>query len=203
MAEARDARKLSSGTPQEELYADYANALKAMANTARKALVTTPKLQYSPEAKKKYATEVDTLKHKLNIALLNAPKERQAQLLANSVIKEKTKANPNIEPEQLKKMKQQELNKARIKFGAKRDLIEITDREWEAIQEGAITENVLTQILNNADIDSLRARATPRNNKTLSEAKLNKLQAMKVSGYTNDEIAKALGISSATVVKYL
>lgn len=205
MAETDDARTLSSGTIQEELYADYANSLKAMANTARKALATAPKLQYSPEAKKLYAKEEASLKAKLNTALLNAPKERQAQLLANSIIKAKTTDNPELkgEPETLKKLKQQALNDARIKFNAKREPIEITDKEWEAIQKGAITENVLTQILQHTDVDALRERATPRNRKVISAAKLNKLQAMKASGYTNEQIAQAINVSASTVANYL
>lgn len=205
MAEATDARTLSSGRIQEELYADYANSLKAMANTARKALATTPKLKYSPEAKKEYAPEVERLTAKLNNSLLNAPKERQAQLLANSIVKAKLESNPDLrnEPDVLKKIKQHEITSARLKFGAKREPIEITDREWEAIQKGAITENVLTQILQNTDIAALRERATPRNRKVISEAKLNKLQAMKASGYTNEQIAEAINMSASTVAKYL
>lgn len=203
MAETSDARKLSSGTPQEELYADYANSLKAMANTARKALVTTPKLKYSPEAKKVYSKEVADLNAKLNTALLNAPKERQAQLLANSIVKAQTQGQEKLDKDVLKKMKQQALNSARIKFGAHRETIEITDKEWEAIQKGAVTENVLVKILQNADIESLRSKATPRTTTTISEAKLNKLQAMKASGYTNAEIASSLNISASSVSKYL
>lgn len=202
MYEARDARSLSSGTPQEELYADYANALKAMANTARKEMVITPKLKYNPDAKKEYQKEVDDLKTKLSISLMNAPKERQAQLLANSIVNEQKKKNPDIESEQLKKLKQAAITEARAKFGASRTPIEITDREWEAIQKGAITENVLTQILQHADVDSLRSKATPRNSLALSPAKLNKLKNMKASGYTNQEIAKALGVASSVVAKY-
>lgn len=202
MMEARDARKLSSGTPQEELYADYANSLKAMANTARKAITTAGKQEYSAEANKKYAHEVATLKSKLNIALLNAPKERQAQLLANSIVKEKKASNPDMEPEQLKKIKQDALTRARAKFGAKREAIIIEDNEWEAIQAGAISENVLNKIIQNADIDSLRSKATPRENKVLTDAKLNRLKAMKASGYTNAEIAEALNIAASTVAKY-
>lgn len=205
MAEARDARKLVLGTPQEELYADYANSLKAMANTARKALATTPKLKYSPEAKKEYKPEVDRLMAGLNTALKNAPRERQAQLLTNSIVKAKLESNPSLkdEAETLKKIKQQALTSARLKFGAKREPIEISDREWEAIQKGAITENVLTQILQNTDIGSIREKATPRNRKQVSTAKLNIMQAMKASGYTNEQIAQRVNLSASSVAKYL
>lgn len=205
MAEATDARTLMSskeGHTAEVLYADYANALKSMANEARKAMVTTGKLEYNPEAKKVYDKEVKSILNKLNESLLNAPKERQAQLYANSVVKAKKQDNPDLEGEDLKKIKQHAISDARIKFGAERKTIVIDDKEWEAIQSGAISDNVLTKIIQNADMDSLRSRATPRNTKTLSAAKLNKLEHMKNSGYTNDEIAKALGVSVSTILKY-
>ena len=201
MFEAKDARTLSSGTPQEELYADYANSLKALANRARKEMVTTPRLKYDSNANKEYATEVSSLKHKLNVSLLNAPKERQAQLLANSIVKEQKQTNPDLEGEDLKKAKTDALNYARAKFGVKRETIKITDREWEAIQKGAITDNVLTQIIQHSDIDILRSYATPRKSKELSQAQLNKIAAMKQSGYTNEEIATAMGVSASTVAR--
>ena len=201
MFEAKDARTLSSGTPTEELYADYANSLKALANRARKEMVTTPRLKYDSNANKEYATEVSSLKHKLNISLLNAPKERQAQLLANSIVKEQKQTNPDLEGEDLKKAKTDALNYARAKFGVKRETIKITDREWEAIQKGAITDNVLTQIIQHSDIDILRSYATPRKSKELSQAQLNKIAAMKQSGYTNEEIATAMGVSASTVAR--
>ena len=37
-----DARKLSSGTPMEELYARYANDMKSLANAARREIINTP-----------------------------------------------------------------------------------------------------------------------------------------------------------------
>ena len=157
----------------------------------------------SPEAAKEYAQEVSSLKAKLNNSLLNAPKERQAQLLANDIVNKTVASNPDMDKDQIKKKKQQALTEARARFGAKRQTIDITDREWEAIQKGAVSENVLEKILQNADIDSLRSKATPRNNSTLSDAKLNKMQAMKASGYTNSEIAEALGVSASTISKYL
>ncbi len=203
MAETKDARTLSSGTPQEEAYAEYANRMKALANEARKVMVTTGKIEYSAKAKATYQAEVDSLMAKLNVALKNAPRERQAQTIANSVVAAKKKENPDMTSAEIKKASQQALTAARISVGAKRELIQITDREWEAIQAGAISENRLTQILNNADIDEVRKRATPRATTALSSAKVNMIASMKESGYTTAEIAKRLGISSSTVTKYL
>ncbi len=203
MAETRDAHTLSSGTPQEEAYADYANKMKALANQARKVMMSTGKITYSASAKATYQEEVDSLLAKLNVALKNAPRERQAQVMANAVVNAKKQENPDMTKEELKKAKQQALTSARNQVGAKREPIQVTDREWEAIQSGAISENQLVQIINHVDIDSLRQRATPRTTTTLSSAKINRITSMNASGYTTAEIANALGISASTVTKYL
>ena len=203
MAEAKDARTLSSGTPQEEAYASYANKMKSLANQARKEMVSTGKIPYSASAKAAYQNEVDSLNAKLNVALKNAPRERQAQVIANATVTAKKQANPDMTNAEIKKANQQALTAARKQVGAERKPVVITDREWEAIQAGAISESKLTQILNNADIDSLRQRATPRATTTLSTAKQNKIASMSASGYSTSEIAEALGISTSTVSKYL
>lgn len=203
MAETKDARTLSSGTPQEEAYANYANHMKSLANQARKEMVNTGKIPYSSSAKATYQQEVDSLNAKLNVALKNAPRERQAQVIANATVSAKKQANPDMTRAEIKKANQQALTAARAQIGAERTPVVITDREWEAIQAGAISESKLTQILNNADIDSLRQRATPRVTTTLSTAKINRIAAMSASGYSTSEIAEALGVSTSTVSKYL
>ena len=204
MYETDDANTLSSGTPQEQVYANYANHLKALGNSARKELISTPNYKYSPDSKNKYLEEVKSLDSKLNIALLNAPKERQAQVIANSVVAAKKKEFPDLTKKELKKISQQALSEAREQVGSKREPVKISDREWEAIQAGAISPTKLKQIIDNSDLDRLRELATPRSSKnTISPAKENKIKAMIASGYTNAEIADAIGVSSSTVAKYI
>lgn len=203
MAEARDAHTLSSGTKQEEAYADYANKMKSLANQARREMMSTGKIAYSASAKAAYDQEVKSLKAKLDVSLKNAPRERQAQVIANATVAAKKKDNPDMTKAEIKKANQQALSAARTQVGAQRTPIDITDREWEAIQAGAISENQLTQILNNTDIEVIRQRATPRTTMTLSTAKQNRISAMSNSGYSTSEIAEALGISTSTVSKYL
>ena len=203
MFETRDARTLSSGTPQEEAYADYANKMKSLANQARKEMVSTVENKYSPKAKSEYLNEVNSLNSKLNISLKNAPKERRAQVIANSVIKAKKQEYPDMTKGERKKESQRALNAARNQVGAKRELIKLTDKEWEAIQAGAISPNKLQKIINNSDIDVLRQKATPRTTTSLSQVKINKINSMMRSGYTTSEIAQRLGISSSTIVKYM
>lgn len=207
MAETDDAYTLVSyrRTKAELAYAEYANKLKSLANEARKEMKATGTLKYSPEAKKAYEPEVTRLKSALALANSNKPRERQAQVLANARIKEKIEADPDLanDKKMLKKVSQQAIVAARQQVGAKRHPITISDKEWEAIQAGAISDNVLSQILESADIDNLRQRATPRANNELSNGKIALIKARAASGYTNAQIAESLGISASTVSKYL
>lgn len=205
MAETDDARTLISetNTPMERAYAAYANQLKAMANNARLEMVSTGKIAYSKQANQIYKAEVDSLMDKLDTALSNRPKERQAQRLANAEVRAKEMDNPDMTGEERKKLSQQALTKYRDLLGAKRTPVIVTDKEWEAIQAGAISENKLKQILDNTDKDNLREKATPRNKTSVSPAQINRMKAMNASNYSIDEIAKALHLSASTVAKYL
>lgn len=205
MAEADDAAKLSSGTAnvKEQAYVDYANELKRLANEARKESVYTPKLEYSPEANKKYKVEVKHLEDQYSLALQNAPKEREAQRIARSIVDAKKDANPDMTKAEIKKEGQRALTKARLQVGAQRTPITISDREWEAIQAGAISDSKLDKILKYADSEVVREKATPRQKTTIPPAKANKAQMMYNSGYTLAEIADALGVSTSTVSKFL
>lgn len=205
MAEADDAAKLSSGTAnvKEQAYVDYANELKRLANEARKESVYTPKLEYNPEANKKYKAEVKHLEDQYSLALQNAPKEREAQRIARSIVDAKKEANPDMTKAEVKKEGQRALTKARLQVGAQRTPITISDREWEAIQAGAISDSKLDKILKYADSEVVREKATPRQKATIPPAKANKAQMMYNSGYTLAEIADALGVSTSTVSKFL
>lgn len=206
MAETDDARLIISDadTPQERAYAEYANQRKDLANKARLEIINTGKIAYSASAKATYKEEVDGMLADLNIALRNAPKETQAQIIANSKVAAMKKANPDMTSKEIKKASQQALTEARIQMGAERIKVPLDEKRWEAIQAGAISESQLIKILNNSDIDEVRQYATPRTTSTLSPAKVNKIEAMQASGnYSIAEIAQAVGVSSSTVSKYL
>ena len=203
MFETDDAFTLVSKArnPKEIAYAEYANKMKALGNEARKAMVNTPDIPYSPEARAKYQPQVDRLNAALNVALKNAPKERQAQTIANAAVQAKRQANPDMTNKELKKAGQQALDKARRQVGAKKEMIEISPKEWEAIQAGAISTNKLQQILNNSNMDTVKQMAMPRSTGALSPAKIAHITTLKASGYTNDQIAKKLGVSVSTIIK--
>ena len=205
LSEVDDLRTLSTGTQAENAYADYGNRMKALANRARKEYLATGRLQYDSNAAQTYNNEVASLNHKLNTAAKNAPRERLAQTIANSQVKAKQQDNPDMDKKELKKASQIAITNARASVGAsgKETRITITDKEWEAIQAGAISDSKLTQILRYADMDAVRQRATPRSTGHLSEAKVGRMQAMVASGFTISEIADALGVSRSTVSNYM
>lgn len=203
MAETSDAYKLSTGTPQEDAYADYANYMKALANEARKTMVNTADMKYSPSAKVTYANEVASLKSKLNLAELNKPKEQLAQAMANSIVSKKKAMDPDLTQKEIKKIRQQAIVEARNRVGAKRTPFPVTEKEWEAIQAGAISANQLTQIIQYMDDDVLKQYTTPYSSREISPTKQNKIVAMAAQGYTPSEIAAATGVSTTTVNKYI
>lgn len=210
ISETKDARTLSSGTIQENLYADFSNKLKAMANQARKEAANMKGLEYSPSAAKTYAPEVASLKEKYNNMIANKPKERKAMLIANANIKAKIQEqglDPNISEDKkvIKKISSVEMQRARDSVGAsgRKSKVTFTDREWEAVQAGAISDNMLTKFLNSSDSDEIVKRAMPKNVTAMTSAKMSKANAMLRSGYSYAEIAKACGVPESTVYSAL
>lgn len=208
ISETKDARTLSSGTIQENLYADFSNKLKAMANQARKEAVNMKGIQRNPEAAKTYAPEVASLKEKYNNMVANKPKERKAMQIANANIKAKIQEqglDPTIDKKEIKKISSVEMQRARDSVGAsgRKSKITFTDREWEAVQAGAISDNMLTKFLNSSDSDEIVKRAMPKNVAVMTSAKMSKANAMLRSGYSYAEIAKACGVPESTVYSAL
>lgn len=205
MGETDDARTLISDMnhPKEQVYAEYANEMKALGNKARMEMLRTENLKRNPSAAKTYAPEVMELKSALKLAEMNAPRERRALALANSRAKAKIESDPSLKKDEIRKIKNREVLKAREEVGAERHEIKISDRQWEAIQAGAISDTTLAKILNHANPDRVRELATPRSTKELSSGKIARIQALKASGYTNEQIASAVGCSASTVRKYL
>ena len=200
-----DVRSMSSGTLQEEAYADYANKMRDLANKARLEYKATPTLKRSASAAKAFEPEVNRLMAALKVAQLNAPLEREAQRIANARVKAKVQANNITDKDEISKIRRAAISDARNSTGAsgKRTRITISDGEWTAIQSGAISDTTLSEILRYAEPKTVRERATPRRTTQLSDARISRIKAMANSGHTNAEIAEALGISTSAVSKYL
>lgn len=185
-----------SNTAVENLYAGYVKNVQSLKNQALKTSQSIKKPQYSKEAAQVYAPEVKSLNAKLNEALLNAPRERQAQLMTNNLYY--TNLTPDMDKDDKKKLKTRSLARARATVGAKKSDIKITDREWEAIQARAISSTKLEQILNNTDTDRIKELATPRQI-SMTASKISRAKGLINRGYTYAEVAEALGVSTSAI----
>lgn len=203
MAETSDANTLSSGYMIETVYSEHANKLKALANKARAESRSTDYIPYSKEAHVKYKDQVDSLNSKLNIALKNRPLERKAQLVANAKVKNVYAANPDMDSDDLKKLKGRCLTEARLQTGASKQQIKIEPKEWEAIQAGAISTNKLKSIVQNSDLDVLKQLAMPREMRGVTPAQESRIKVLESRGYTLAEIADAVGVSTGTITNVL
>lgn len=208
MMDTDDAYTLVSSMrhPKELEYANYANSMKALANSARKEAYFAGKIEYSANAKAIYLNEYNSLMSKLNDAEKNSPRERAAQRQANREVDAKISNAVNPKKKEIQKWSTIAINKGRADAGAltrKERNIRISDREWEAIQAGAITSTKLKRILNNTDIADLRERATPRSTTQLSTNEINRIKALAASNYTLEQIAKKMGKSPSTISKHL
>lgn len=199
LLEAQSAHELSSGTLIEKIYADHSDRVRELGNQARRESVNTKSLPYSPSAKETYAPLVKSLKAKLDIAVQNAPRERQAQVVANHIVSSLKAANPDMDKAEEKKIKSRALLEARARTGADKTRVDITDDEWHAIQSGAISNNVLEQILRNTDLDRVRELATPIVRSKLTPNMAVRARSMLKLGYTQADVAAQLGVSLSTL----
>jgi len=205
MREHKDAFDLVSranngtGTAMERVYAQYANDMKAMANQARKASLGVQEATRNPQATKKYQAEVDSLRSRLLEAKAYSPKERSAQLFAEHVYRAARLDNPTMTDDDKKKIKRQALDVGRARLGAKRKEIVFSDREWEAVQSGAISKTMLKELLRYADSDKVRERALPKTKTVMTSSKMAIAKSRLKAGYSYAEVAKMLGVPVSTL----
>ena len=205
MALTDNAYSLSSGTRMENLYAEHANSLKALANKARKEAVSQPRVKKNPQAARRYSREVAELKAQINVARKAKPLERQAQVIANGVVDAKVRSNPDMSYKDRAKVTAMALKAARQRLGYDRNATRIrpTPLQYRAIQEGAVSQSMLDQILESADLDHLKSLAMPKQTQPLTRRQANRISIYRKNGSTVAEIADALGISPARVREYL
>lgn len=205
MALTDNAYSLSSGTRMENLYAEHANSLKALANKARKEAVSQPRVKKNPQAARRYSREVTELKAQINVARKAKPLERQAQVIANGVVDAKVRSNPDMSYKDRAKVTAMALKTARQRLGYDRNATRIrpTPLQYRAIQEGAVSQSMIDQILESADLDHLKSLAMPKQTHPLTRRQANRISIYRKNGSTVAEIADALGISPARVREYL
>lgn len=203
LALTKDARDLvrDPSHPVESLYADHANAMKALANQARLRADRIPSPKMNPKAKEVYGPELARLVDDLNAAKKLKPLERRADVIARGIVKQRRVDDPTLrtDPDRLKKVERQAKAYALERMGLKKPVIEITDRQWDAIQSGAVSASRLRQILDYADPKRIEELSIPKPNAVMTTAITARARAMLAAGATNADVARALGIPPSTL----
>lgn len=207
MAETHNAEELMSPlrSKTEQIYADYANALKEL---ARKTRLETLEIKSPPPtaaAKLKYKKEITSLQNKIYNTVLNAPKEREALRKSNAKYNILIGEGGSLENETKKikgKAAQRLLTQNRADVGARRYEVTISPKEWEAIKANAVPKTILSKILKKVDSKNIWQLAAPKNERELSSSMKNRIKAYINNGYTIEEISKALKISKSTIQEY-
>lgn len=197
----KDLYSSSTPDPIEVTYGKFMTKCKNLGNQCRLSWLSAGKMEHSPQAAKTYAPEVESLTRKLRDAESNSPREQQAQAIANAEYRVRLAENPDLKSDKdsQSKLKNTLLTNARLVTGAHKERVYPTDREWEALQAGAMYENTMTRILNNADKDRIKELALPKSTNTLSTAQQNRIKNLAANGYNQAEIADYMGISASTV----
>lgn len=191
----------TNSTPRIEIiYAEHSNRLKALANQARALARQQKDLERNASAAETYSKEVAQLNAALNEAVKNRPLERQAQTIATKEYKNLLYSHPEWEEEKRKRAKGRALERARDQVGAHKKSIFLTDRQWEAINAGALSKTKLRAIFDEADKDRLRQLATPRTRTGMTSAKVMRARSLLNAGYTQAEVADMLDVSVSTLM---
>ena len=102
-------------------------------------------------------------------------------------------------PEQAKRERTRALNDARARTGANKHKIDLTQEEWNAVQAGAISKDMLEKVLLNATPGSIRKLAMPKTQPKMTSTMRVRAEAMLAKGYTQQQIADQLGIGLTTL----
>lgn len=198
-----DARDLISdhNTVIENIYANYSNNMKRLALEARKEARATGNMVRDPLAAKQYANQVESIKGKIKLAKLNAPKERQAQMIATKKMNTYLTANPDATKEEIKKKRNKILAEARIQAGCNKQRVVLDEKEVEAVQKGAISNATMLEIFNQGDQDKLKKAFTPKTKRGMTTSQISKAKRLLKAGYTQADVAEALGVSVSTILK--
>lgn len=202
MSTHKDARELISehNTVMENIYANYANNMKQMALDARKEARSTGNMHRDPVAAKTYEKEVASIKRNVRISQQNAPKERLAQAIADKKMQVYIKENPDLTKEQIKKKRNKVLAEARLQTGTNRERVVLSPKEVEAVQNGAISNSLMLDIFNNGDQDALKKAFTPSTKRGMTSAQKSRAKRLLKAGYTQADVAEALGVSVSTIL---
>lgn len=212
MYEVDDAYELVSDpitmTPKERLYADYANKCKALARKTRLESENIKENDVNKKAAETYAEEVKSIEDKLFYRTTLSPSDRQALRIAQTHMKAIRDENPYMDIEDYKKKSAQAMSAARSRVfpTGKKEKIDITPKEWEAINADAISKTKLDKLFRYTNDEQIKEYAMPKTKskgEMLSPAEIATIKSYREHDRTWAEIAPLFGVSVSTLKRYV
>lgn len=181
----------------EEAYADFANKMKALANDCRAMARTAPVYQKRQDMAVKYDNECKIIRAKVADRKSKSPIERRAQILAEADLKMKIKADPSITVDREKYLKEsiRSLNRMRAKLAIPDVDIHLSDKEWEAVFNGALDKSIFDYLMRHCDPIELSSHAFEKLDTVVSEERTNMIRQMDKLGYSRAQIGEHTGLS--------
>lgn len=204
MSRVDDANKLrgiddpnNPGFLVEEAYADFANKMKTLANDCRSMARTAPDYQKRPDMAAKYDNECKIIRSKVADRKLKSPIERRAQILAEADLKLKIQNDPSItsDSEKYKKESIRSLQRMRSQLAIPDVDIHLSDKEWEAVFNGALDKSIFDYLMRHCDPIELSSHAFEKLDKVVSDERTLMVRQMDKLGYTRSQIGEHTGLS--------
>lgn len=187
--------------PVEQLYAEHANSMKAIANETRLRAARIESPKQNRAAKEVYRDEVADLDRQLETVRKQLPLQRKANVISSAVVKAKRQEDPLLRTDldRLKRVERQAKQEALRRLGLKQPEIKISDRQWDAIQSGAVSASKLREMLKHVDTKRIDDLAMPKSNPVMTTAIAQRAKAMLAAGATTADVARSLGVSASTL----
>ena len=192
-----DARTLSSGTEVEEVYADFSNKMKELADTCRRVTRTAPAYRKNPMVADQYRDEVAIIESKVAERKKKSPLERRANILAEADMRLKIQADPSIkdDPDKFKKESNRSLLRARNNLSVGDVDIHLTDKEWNAVFNGALNGDTFLYLMRHCDSMELNQQVFHEKDNIISDQRIVMVKEMDRLGYSRAQIAEHTGLS--------
>lgn len=192
-----DARTLSSGTEVEEIYADFSNKMKDLADSCRRVMRTAPAYRKNPMAAETYRDEVAIIESKVAERKKKSPLERRANILAEADMHLKLQADPSIkdDPDKFKKESTRSLLRARNQLSVGDVDIHLTDKEWNAVFNGALNGDTFLYLMRHCDSMELNKQVFHEKENIISDERIVMVKEMDRLGYSRAQITEHTGLS--------
>ena len=144
-----------------------------------------------------YRDEVAIIESKVAERKKKSPLERRANILAEADMHLKLQADPSIkdDPDKFKKESNRSLLRARNQLSVGDVDIHLTDKEWNAVFNGALNGDTFLYLMRHCDSMELNTQAFHEKENIISDERIVMVKEMDRLGYSRAQITEHTGLS--------